>query len=103
MDTTDTTHYITFGPAAHGGKIHRSDEYGQAWCLSGSGHKRLFRVVAKSDMTWAEGFVWSEATQEERKARFATMEANERAALAKANVPASGLCKKCCGHLIAAA
>ena len=100
MNNTDTTNpapFISFGPAAHGGKIHRSDEYGQAWCLSGSGHKRLFRVVAKSDMSWSKDFSGT------REARWAIMEANELAALAKANVPASGLCKKCCGHLIAAA
>ena len=94
--STETRRYNSFGQAARGGKIHRTDYNGKAWCLNGSGHISLFRTLVKVGLIeWPE-----DETTENREARWAAQRETELAALAEAKIPTSALCKKCCGFLL---
>jgi len=56
MTTTVETHTVIYGQAAHGGKIHRTNEGDHAWCLSNNGNKPMRSVVASiahlTDTMW---------------------------------------------------
>ncbi len=94
--STETVSYITFGQAARGGKIHRADYNGAAWCLDGTGGTHFFRTLAKVEqIEWVAG-----ETALEQALRFEAQVTSELAALAEANIPTSNLCKKCCSRII---
>ena len=71
---------VTYGQAAHGGKIHRASS-GIAFCLSGNGHKPLRNIVA--EIQYGEG-------------EYADAQA-EAASLLAAHVSPGNVCSKCAG------
>lgn len=75
--TTSITRTVVFGAAAHGGKIHRTNAGGHAFCLNDRGHKPMRSIVASVEF---EGYADFEA---------------EAAALLAAGVGHASLCRKC--------
>lgn len=81
MNTTTNTRTIVYGSAAqYGGKIHRTEEGGHAWCLSGNGYKPMRSIIAKVDYD-----------------ALPDWEA-EAAALIARKVNPANLCAKCAAH-----
>lgn len=85
--TTDTTTYV-FGQISYGGKIHRTEENGHAWCMSGNGHKPIRSIFAKVTHLH-NGY----------QPNFAKTEA-EVEAIKNAGIGTDNLCQKCCDHII---
>jgi hypothetical protein len=77
MNTTDNTRTVVYGAAAYGGKIHRTNAGGHAFCLNDRGHKPMRSIIVSVEF---EGYANFEA---------------EAAALIGAGVKHTSLCRKC--------